>query len=873
MALGAGDRVGVYDIVRHVGAGGMGDVYEGRDVRLGRPVAIKVVRGIGPTPESRARLAREAKAISRLQHPHICTLYDIGTHDDQDYLVLEYLEGETLATRLERGRIPLAEALSITHQIASALDAAHRQGLVHRDLKPGNIMLVRGSSLNVKLLDFGLAKDVAPAVRPDDATTQGMSDVRQPATAQGALLGTFGYMAPEQIEGQTVDARADLWALGCVIYEMVSGSPPFQGRTPASIMSATLKDEPPPLSSKQPLAPAALDHIVRVCLAKNPDARFSTAHDVAIALSLVSHSTTPSAASERPPRRSRLMWIGLATALALVLVGAGSYIVGTRRSEPPGPSWLELAPIDDLNLSTVPAVSPDGRNIVYVAAGRLWLRTLDRPAATALPGTEWAEFPFWAPDGESIAFGSSTGHLMRIDLRPDIGAPVRVCPAEQFRGGAWLADDTLLFATVWGPIQKVPASGGTPVALTTLDGTLGERSHRFPTALPDGRFLYLSYAAESSESALWMASVRNPTDRRLVVQATSGGGYAADHLFYVSNSSLVARRFDPRAGELTGRQLVIADRLTQPNTLGAEPFSVSPAGTLAFSQPRTVLRQLEVVTRQGLVSRRIRAEEATVSVDLSPEGDRAVVVRNSRKAALIDLANEFERPLVESADSREAWPLWSPDGKSIFLSIPSGQGGNFNLYSVPATGGMPVPAAARAPTRMTAAGVGADGALYWSGFTATGGGGDFFRQPAGSSTPEVFFSSTNVGEVFGRVSPDGKWIVYAAVTSRDIQILVRSLVDKNVWAPVSVSGGQYPRWRKDGAEIYFVSVDGWLMAAPVRTSPALTVGRPERLFSLDITDCDGPCYDVFADGRFLVGRLTTRGPAKLTVVQHWRDPR
>jgi serine/threonine-protein kinase len=559
----------------------------------------------------------------------------------------------------------------------------------------------------------------------------------------------------------------------------------------------------------------------------------------------------------------------IVSGLAIGLAGAAGYFAGAGRSPSPAMSWLDLAP-EDLNAYDAPAVSPDGRSIVFSAKGRLWLRPTDSPRAEPLPGTEGARLPFWSPDSQSVAFGSSaTGQLSRLDLRAGVTAPVRLCPIAQFRGGAWLPDDTILLAETWSPILKVPASGGTPVPLTHLDKEKGEGSHRFPTALPGGRFLYFSYTSAVSDAAIWVASVSNPSDRQLVVKSRSHAEYANGYLFYVSAGSLVAQRFDPRTGQLSGKQIVITARVGATDIAGRHAFAASPAGTLVYVMPHTTLRQLAVVDRKGVVVRRIRGEEATYSVELSPDGDRVALTRDSETISIVNVQTEGDQPLFDGPDTGERWPVWSRDRKELFVSLPQGPFGNYNLFKVSPSGGPATPATIPDPQRMGAAGVGADGTLYWFGFVPASLGEDIFRQASGASKSEPFMTTAGSSEGPGRVSHDGKWIAYATTTAKDTQVVVRSLIDKGQSAMVSVSGGLQPRWGVLDKEIYFVAPDRWLMAAAIQLTPALKAERPQRLFPMDLLDCYDYCYDVFGDGNFLVNPVTTRGVPRLTVVQHW----
>ena len=485
MPLMIGSRLGPYEIQTPLGAGGMGEVYKARDTRLDRTVAIKVLTAhVASDPDLRQRFEREARAVAALNHPHICTLHDIGQQDGIDFLVMEYLEGQTLGERLGKGALPLDQALQYAIQMADALDKAHRKGIVHRDLKPGNVMLTKAGT---KLLDFGLAKlGATPA-----GALAGVSALptQEGLTAHGTILGTFQYMAPEQLEGKDADARTDIFAFGTVIYEMLTGKKAFEGKSHASLIGAILKDTPPIISTIEPLTPPLLDHIVGRCLAKDPDERWQSAADLMRDLRLIAGGTAAGAVATGAPvratRRERLAWV---SALALVtLIAAGAITWGFRQLPSPPEMRLEITTPPTGGPASL-AISPDGQKIVFVATSggqsTLWLRPLDSTSGRALAGTDGASFPFWSPDNQSVGFFAD-GKLKRVDV--DRGSVQILADAPSGRGGAWSRDGTIIFTPYAGnsAIFRIPATGGTPSALTRTEGTK-ETSHRFPQFLPDG---------------------------------------------------------------------------------------------------------------------------------------------------------------------------------------------------------------------------------------------------------------------------------------------------------------------------------------------------------------------------------------------------
>ncbi len=572
LTLPVGMRLGPYEVLSPLGAGGMGEVYRARDTRLDRLVAIKVLpEALAADAPFRERFDREARAISQLDHPHICALYDVGEQDGSAFLVLQYLEGETLADRLAKGLLPFDQALKIAIEVASALDHAHRAGITHRDLKPGNVMLTKSGA---KLLDFGLAKTrtlvsvsgtMAPTVAPN-------------LTAQGAILGTFQYMAPEQLEGLEADARSDIFAFGAVLYEMLTGKRAFEGKSQASLIGAILHADPPPMSTRQPLTPAALDRFVKVCLAKNPDERWQSVGDARRELQWIADGGSPTAA--RVPSasaRGRSAWMALAAALiaaAVIAVPAVQYL-----RETPPPSLAEtrtdiVTPATEDPISF--ALSPDGQQIVFVASGdgasRLWLRSLASTTAQSLTGTEGAAYPFWSPDSRSIGFFAD-GKLKRFDIGG--GAPQILATAAP-RGGTWNAAGVILFApTTTGPLFRVPASGGPAIAVTKLDG---QRSHRFPVFLPGGRqFLFLAYP---ETAGIYVGSL-DSTETQQLTAADTAGIYASGWLLWLRAGRLVGQRLDLGRKSLAGDPVTLADRVAYDAISAAGAMSASATGLVA----------------------------------------------------------------------------------------------------------------------------------------------------------------------------------------------------------------------------------------------------------------------------------------------------
>src|SRR5262245_7568499 len=628
MALTTGKSLGPYEILAPIGAGGMGEVYRARDTRLGREVAIKVMpEDLGATPEMRARFEREAKTISSLNHPNICTLFDVGREGDLDFLVMELLDGETLAARLSRGALPTADVLRFGSQIADALDKAHRAGVIHRDLKPANVMLTKAGA---KLMDFGLAhaRGVVGTSPVSGATRTSLTQsptLAQPLTAQGTILGTFQYMAPEQLEGSEADARADVWALGVVLYEMTTGRKAFEGRSQASLIGSIMNHEPPAASTVSPLVPPALDQLIRACLAKDPEERIQTAHDVRLQLQWIqqggSQAGVPAPVAARRRHRERIL-LGLAIASTAGLIGLA--VAGMRRPgpRPPAPR-VEIPPPPSIQFQDAPRVSPDGRYIAYNAtdaggSGRIYMRPLDALQAQPVPGTEGAGRPFWSPDSRFLAFFSG-GKLKKIDVTG--GPPIVICDAPTGSDGSWGTSGTILYdGGNNDPIRRVPAGGG--VSADAVPSTASDQVG-WPEFLPDGQhFLYLGLGARS---LLRVGSLDSKETKELGVCDSQIKYVPQGYILFSRGGSLVAQRFDPRRLELSGDPIPIAEQVTT-SVVGASDFHASDNGILVFSTRRAQNGKLVLHDRDGREVKTVQAPVGPLSPKLSPDG-RSMLVR------------------------------------------------------------------------------------------------------------------------------------------------------------------------------------------------------------------------------------------------------
>ena len=693
MTLTSGTRLGRYEIVSPLGAGGMGEVYRARDTRLDRTVAIKVLPPhLSTSPELRQRFEREAKAISALNHPHICSLHDVGHQEGVDYLVMEYLEGETLAERLKKGAPPLEQVLRCGIEIAGALDKAHRQGVIHRDLKPGNVMLTKAGA---KLLDFGLAKLKGAESKPSASELSVLPTAEKPITEEGTILGTYPYMAPEQLEGKEADARTDIFAFGAVLYEMATGKRAFTGRSKASLIAAILEHEPVPISTLQPMVPAALDRLVRTCLAKDPDERWQTAHDVLLELKGIGEAgAQPGMATALRPRpRERLAW-SLAT--FAVLIAAIATTVALSLRERGSPRVLRFSVLLPKEVGSVleSAISPDGRRLAFTARhpdGKrlLWIRPIDSLAAQPLAGTEGAMLPFWSPDSRLLGFFAED-KLKKIEASG--GSVQTVCEAVLGRGGTWSREGTIVFGgrSAGGDevLHRVSEAGGAATALTQLDRAHHESIHLFPSFLPDGdHFVYFVDSDRLEDHAVKMGSLRSGKTTRLL-DVISNAAYAPPgYLLYSREGTLLAQRLDTRSMQLVGEAFPLGAAVAVGGGVRRD-FSVSAEGTLAYTIG-TPERRLIWVDRSGRPVGTAGEPGYYVHVELSPDDARAALERLDSPGGISDVwVFDFSRGTSSRFTFDPGFdfnPVWSPDGGRIAFA--SNRAGAYHLYQRASAGG------------------------------------------------------------------------------------------------------------------------------------------------------------------------------------------
>ncbi len=888
MMFAPGARIGPYEVIAVLGEGGMGEVYRARDPRLARDVAIKILRsGASTDPDVQRRFELEARAAAALNHPNILSVYDIGTHDGVRFIVSELLEGQTLRDRLAGGRLRLQEAIDFTLQIARGLQAAHDKGVVHRDLKPENVLIAPGGRL--KILDFGLAKlatTAAPAVS-DTATTT--------LTTPGMVMGTVGYMAPEQVRGQAADARSDLFACGAMFYEMVSGVRAFGGETPADTMTAILKDQPAPLPEPASL-PAALERIIGRCLEKLPAARFQSAGDLVFALESLS---TGSGAYTGVSRVHRWSWSSTTAAWAVAAVFAvASAVLGFLAVRQPADTDADslfrssILPPEHVTFSTAApagglALSPDGRRLVFTAQEAdgpvmLWVRSLDGLTAQPLTGTEGAFYPFWSPDSQQIGFFAG-GALKKIEVAG--GSPFTLCqtprPSILAAGGSWSRDGVILFAQATSPIHRVSALGGTPTPATVLDAQAGETQHWAPFFLPDGRhFLYFAVGSKErgpdDPNGVQVAEL-DSTVRTQVLAGGSNAKYAAGSLIYPRERTLVAQPFDVTRLALTGDAVPIADQVALGGLSGRTgAFSVSENGVLAYQAASAEIRtQLTWVDRSGNQTGVVGGPADFGDVELSPDRGRATVSvldagQRTRDIYTVDIERGL-RTRFTFDPTDEQTSIWSPDGaRVIYNGRPKGY---FDLFERDASGVGPEQLLLSDTRNKLPLSWSPDGkALLYSTGAFVVGNTDVWLLHLDGERRSAPFLQSPFNETEARFSPDGRWVAYVSNETGSSEVYVTGFPGPSGKWPVSTAGGNYPRWRADGRELFYTTRDGRILAVEVNGQGAEFVVRDERpLFGTHATTTGRYAYDVSADGqRFLVNTVVeTAAPSPITLVVNW----
>jgi serine/threonine protein kinase len=897
MALTAGTKLGPYEILAPLGAGGMGEVYRAKDTRLDRTVAIKVLPAhLSADPELKQRMEREAKAISALQHPNTCTLYDIGTQDGTNFLVMEYLEGQTLAERLAKGPLPIEQVLKIGTEIAQALEKAHQHGIIHRDLKPANIMLTKAGA---KLMDFGLAKPkisiaskAVEAFTPSTPTMNlaSLTAAVSPLTQKGSIVGTFQYMAPELLQGAEADARSDLFSFGCVLYEMITGRRAFEGKSQLSVFSSILEKDPEPITAIQPLAPPLLDRVVRACLAKDPADRMQSAHDLAMDLRWVAESTISESTSSEVEKASpqfKKSWAAAGAALLLAfiaLAGFASYR-WAKSSADSISLHAEIPPPDKFSLDTtgdaggMPVLSPQGDKLAFVAhsgeSKMLWVRPLNSDTAQQLEGTQNAMHPFWSPDGRYVGFFANS-KLAKI---PASGGPVTVlADAPNSRGGSWSANDVIVFAADYlGGLLKVSAQGG-PTAPATLIEKTRHDTHRWPWFLPDGKhFIFLATShtgGDTKANGIYFGSVDN-TETRQIVASDSAAQYASGYLLYRANTALVAQPFDPQSGTLSGAAVPLFNNLRDDVGVWRSIFAVSQNGLMVYQLGNAASAKSSLVwfDRSGKALADFDPGESTIiDVHLSPDNKR-VAFASGTGIWTLDLERKTKTRITFDPQIVQE-PTWSADGKTIMFSARVAKGGgNVEIRSKAADG-----------SGAEKVLIGEQNNYHYPAWSPDGkyltyiwGEGEkmvslWIVPVAGGAKPVAIVQPPSAqSNIYSyRVSPDSRWVAYVSDESGLQEIYITSFPEgKGKWK-VSSNGGAYPAWRADGKELFYQNITSDFFACPIaEKGPEVEPGTPQRLFNTTSPGI-GISFDVSADGkRLLVNHAEEEAQAPLQLLTNW----
>jgi len=880
MAVVEGTRLGPYEILSPLGAGGMGEVYRARDTRLGRDVAVKVLPASYSSDRDRLhRFEQEACAAGALNHPNILSIHDIGTHDGSPYVVSELLDGETLRKRLSGTALPSRRAIDYALQLAQGLAAAHEKGIVHRDLKPENIFITKDG--RVKILDFGLAK----LIHTNGGESQTDVPTRRADTDPGVVMGTVGYMSPEQVRGQRVDHRSDIFAFGAILYEMLSGQRAFHGDSPADTMSAILKEDPPDLASTNHNVSPALERLIDHCLEKNPEERFHSARDLAFALESLSTSTISSgerAIQARPAtrfaRREMISWL---MAGVLLLTSLAMLILYFRRTPPSNSELIRFYVYPEEKGSFAGAVdfiSPNGRKLIFTVNGpdgisKLWVRSVDSLTGQVIPGTERGRQAFWSPDSRLIAFFAE-GKLKKVDLAT--GAIQVLADAQGINGGTWNRDGTILFSGDYrGTVSRVSAAGGPTSTVTKLDSSRHQSSHVWPHFLPDGRhFIYLARSSKKEDGGIYVGSL-DSGDSKLLVQTDAGAMYAQGYLLFLRARSLMAQAFDIDKLQLTGEPSLIADEVGYNSTNGRSFFCVSDNGLLVYRTDTFAKSLLTWIDRSGKQLESLGTAEFILTPSLSPDEKKVAMVRTvatGNDIWLLDVTrqNSFPFTFDPAMDSN---PVWSPDGSRIVFS--SNRSGPYDLYWKLSSGAENEELLFKSENAKFVTDWSHDGRFILYQESTSDNAGSISALPMFGEQKPIPIVQSNFYEGQAKFSADGHWIAYVSNESGANQIWVQNFPSAGGKWMVSINGGNQPQWRSDGKELFYVGNDSKLMVVQVKTADnKFEASSPSPLFELRTVSgppTGAPSYAPTRDGqRFLVNMRpdeSSRLPA--VVVQNW----
>jgi eukaryotic-like serine/threonine-protein kinase len=890
-----GQTIFHYKILEKLGEGGMGVVYKAQDTKLDRFVALKFLPPhLNALEQDKSRFIQEAKAASSLNHPNVCTIHDIQEQDGQLFIVMEFVDGQTLADK--KVSISLKQAIDVGIQIADGLAAAHEKGIVHRDIKPDNIM-IRKDGL-VQIMDFGLAK------------LRGASRL----TKEGSTAGTAGYMSPEQLQGMNVDHRTDIFSLGVILYELFAGESPFKGTHDAALAYEIVNVDPPPISSLRPELDPEIDRIVFECLQKEPDERFQAAKDISKELkrvkrdsgrprqsriSAIPNFNRSSQTSDRQKPREGphvplyLPWIIAGTCLIAVAVLAVLYILSSTQDKRVIRAYLPSPPNSNFfmygNEAGPASISPDGKRLAFVAAdssGRrfLYVWSLDATSPRRLAGTEGALHPFWSPDCQFLGYFDDN-NLKRIDASG--GAPITICSAKNPRGGTWNAEGTIVLSP--GPVDPlftVPAAGGTPTPLTKLDHAAKVNSHRWPSFLPDGKhFLYFARTtasgAEGEGDAICVASLDSKEDK-ILIHASSNAQYASGFILYTRGTSLVAQQFDEGSLNVKGEAVTVAEGVTYDESTIHSLFTASQNGVLVYQTGSVQLgSQLFIYDRGGKRTGSVGNRAEYLQPRLSADDKRVAVDEYNFQSHNIDLwiydLERKTRTRFTFAPSYEQYPIWSHDGSRIFFN--ANPDGIFDLYQKSSGGAGSEDLVLKTPQDKIPVDVSADGnMILYKTFGGPRTQSDLWivhldESQEGKDRTPVPFLQTEFNETDGRFSPDDRWIAYTSNESGPNEIYLRAVAASSGRWQVSTSGGSHPRWRRDGKELYYLSPDNTIMAASIDfKGSTVEVSNVHRLFDVPlIVQTIYAGYDVYADGnRFLVNeQLQTQNQTPLSLVVNW----